>query len=72
MARPLCPVLMRTHGSLSLPSHPVPCLTPPLWAARALARARPIALPPQGIYGCLDVIKDKYECELQGPSSTWR
>lgn len=67
------------HGSL-LPTFLSPAwrallLAPPLghlgpWPSRAshLPRPRPTPTPAAGIYKgfCLDVIRNKYECELQG------
>lgn len=62
----------RSHGSLSpsplVPALPHPCPGPPLWAPGSLAK-QDLPLPPStGIYKgfCLDVIRNKYECELQG------
>lgn len=65
----LCPVPLREPTALCpLPLSPVPCLAglcgqPGPWPSRAAHHP-----PSAGIYKgfCLDVIRNKYECELQG------
>lgn len=63
------PVPLPTHGSLS-PSHPSLAHAPaPFLDTGVPGQAGPpIHLLPSGIYKgfCLDVIRNKYECELQG------
>lgn len=69
----VCPVPLPEAMALwPLPLSSLLCLTrapgPPLWAPGSLAK-QDLPLPPStGIYKgfCLDVIRNKYECELQG------